>query len=530
MQTKTLSIPTYMTAAVMGAVLCAGFLMSANVAQAEEEVVEAAATDASTTSKRDQIRERIEAIRTKIQEGPKEVTVDETATTDVPTAPKSNETEERIESLLMQVEEDVQEAAASDKPTFSTSDELKVKIEGLRAKVEEMKGSINSAQSVAPESITPSVATDRMTQERSSRLTQLLPDDFAALSPVEKRESIQTLIAKIKEIIVNRNNGDTTGGEDELIIKTSSNDPDNSTFEVESDKKSDWYKVFVFDIDTDDSERDIQIETMSVLLTTSLPFETMIDDVEIVIDGRTIDDYMFATSGNGPFNTVITFDVDGDVVIDGGDRVDAELYLRFKALSSENEGATVQGSMPSNLTDEIVAEGYNVLTAADLSGATTGDLHVIRTTGIVVEGNNSSATVTTVDGTSNDYGTFQVRVNVTAFEQDVYIQKSMNAISWSMRDAAGKVVDVPEDAITATLTSTADNGGTGNAFFEINEGETEQFTITVEYTPAQASTAVRMQLEDITFDGTGSTSASDNQTWIATPNTDYRTSVVTIVN
>jgi hypothetical protein len=49
----------------------------------------------------------------------------------------------------------------------------------------------------------------------------------------------------------------------------------------------------------------------------------------------------------------------------------------------------------------------------------------------------------------------------------------------------------------------------------------------VTYVPGAANTAARLQLETIEFAETG---VDPDQTWTASPDTDYRTSVVTIVN
>jgi hypothetical protein len=78
---------------------------------------------------------------------------------------------------------------------------------------------------------------------------------------------------------------------------------------------------------------------------------------------------------------------------------------------------------------------------------------------------------------------------------------------------------------SVTLTSSGDEVG---STFEITEGSTETLTLTVTYTPGVTNTASRLQLNSLTF---GSTSgAPTGQSWTASPDEDYRTSVVTIVN
>jgi peptidoglycan hydrolase-like protein with peptidoglycan-binding domain len=321
------------------------------------------------------------------------------------------------------------------------------------------------------------------------------------------------------------------GSEDEVIVKTSSSDPDATTLKVEDDKKSDWYTVFVFDLDTDDSVNDIEFDGVEVTLKTSIAYGTLVDDVELVIDGVTIDDVTASTSVNG-LVTDLVFDVDGDVTIDAGDRVAAELMVRFKSLALVNEGSTVQGLVTAGQADEIDAEGADTLGTSQLSGAATGDVHTLRTTGIDVDAKSESAIVTTSDGALNDYATYKITVDVTAFDQDVFIPIASASTSWSLVDSAGVAISpAPATASTSVvMTSSADVGGAGNAFFEINEGETETVTITVTFTPSIANTAAGLQLNSLLFDETGTVTGTDDQTWSATPSVDYRTDVVTIVN
>lgn len=314
------------------------------------------------------------------------------------------------------------------------------------------------------------------------------------------------------------------GDDDELIVKTSTSDLDGTTLQVEDDSKSDFMPVFVFDLDTDDSVNDIELNEVAVTVVISTgTYATVIDDAELVIDGVTIDDFTASTSVNG-LVTDLVFDVDGDVTIDAGDRVAAELRLKFQSL--DVEGTTVQGKVTSAQASAIVAEGADDLdnTSPDqLTGSATGDVHTLRTAGIDVELDSVDADVTVNDSATDDYATYVIKVDVTAFEQDVFVAID-DAVSFltSLEESDGTPVTVGTS--TANLTSTADEQG---AYYLVNEGETETFTLTVTFTPGAANTEARVQLDSIEF---AATEAAPNQSWTASPDTDYRTAVVTIVN
>ncbi len=313
------------------------------------------------------------------------------------------------------------------------------------------------------------------------------------------------------------------GANDEIIVKSSANDPDATTLKLNDDSKSDWYEVFKFDIDTKDSINDLELTSVPVTVTvSSSTYAALVDDVELVIDGTTIDTVSTST---GTSTVVLTFDVDGDVTVDAGDRVEAVLKLRFKSLALGNEGATVQGSITAANVNNIVAEGADDLdnTSPDqLTGSASGDAHTLRTTGLDVSLDSDSANVTTGDSAGDDYATYKLVLEVTAFDQDVFINTDESvSVSASVVNSGGSAVT---GTSTVIVDSTADVEGSS---FKISEGESETVTITVTFDAATAGAAARLQLNSLVF---GETDTADNQTWVALPATDYRTDIVTLVN
>lgn len=317
---------------------------------------------------------------------------------------------------------------------------------------------------------------------------------------------------------------EAAGANDEIIVKTSANDPDATTLKVNDDAKSDWYEVFKFDIDTKDSINDIELTSVPVTVTvSSSTYAALVDDVELVIDGTTIDTVSTST---GTSTVVLTFDVDGDVTVDAGDRVEAVLKMRFKSLALGNEGMTVKGSVTGTNADNIVAEGADDLdnTAPDqLTGSATGDAHTLRTTGVDVSLDSDSAPVTAGDNAGDDYATFKLVLEVTAFDQDVFISTNQaTSVSAAIKDGADSTVT---GTSTVVITSSADvEGGS----FKIAEGESETVTITVTFDAATAGAAARLQLNSLKFGETDLGNAA--QTWSALPASDYRTDIVTLVN
>ena len=320
---------------------------------------------------------------------------------------------------------------------------------------------------------------------------------------------------------------ENAGTDDELIVKTSTSDPDGKTFQLETDTRSSWENVFTFDLDTDDSTNDIDLTTVVVTVYTpaTSTYNALVDDAELIIDGTTISSVVVTNGASA--TATLTFDVDSDVIINAGDRVAAKLMLKFKSLASGDEGATVSAAVTTAQADLIVAEGVggdDLSPLTQISGSATGDVHTLRTAGVDVAAGTISSVVTTQDLATNDYATYKIEFKVTAFNQDVYISTvPLTSAGFVLEDGAG--ASVATGTRTATISSTGSQVGSS---FEITEGSTETITLEVTYVPGVANTAARLNFNTLTFGSTSGTPTG--QTWTASPNEAYRTAVVTIVN
>jgi len=314
------------------------------------------------------------------------------------------------------------------------------------------------------------------------------------------------------------------GTDDEVIVKSSTNNPVATTVKVNDDKKSDKTTVFAFDLDTDDSTNDIDVNEVTLTVTvSSSTYNAIVDDAELVIDGVTIDD-VTVTAGTTTTATLV-FNVDGDVTIDAGDRVETQLVLTFKSLNSGDEGTTVTSAIVSGNVD---VEGADTFTS---TGAATGKVHTLRTSGAILEAGDMSETlkVNSDATTTDDSGTFVVKFDVTAFDQDLYVNKTAASSTLSSGTEGvhfiitnGSGVAVSVGTPTASLSSTADTEGTQ---YRVNEGETKTFTLTVSIDPSSTG-FYGVQLYSFNFDETAGSNPSVYQR--ALPAEDYETDALEI--
>lgn len=316
------------------------------------------------------------------------------------------------------------------------------------------------------------------------------------------------------------------GGDDELLVKTSSEDPESTTLELEDDAKSDWTTIFAYVLDTDDSTNDITVNDIQINIfttedgTTATSSSLLVDDVQLVIDGETYDDSTAITGG-------YTFDTDGDLVIDAGEEVTVEFQVKFKALAATLEGATIQASTTADTGYD--AEGADDLAGSQFSGSAEGDEHTLRTEGAIIELVDTTETLkaNSDSSTDDDEGVYVLEFEVTAFNGDLYIDDSAASGTTLGTEGVNYIITSGGSTITtgvrvATLDSDATLTG---GRYKVAEGATETFTLTVEFDPA-ATGAFKVQLHSVNY--TVDTNGAPNNQQLALPAEDFDTASLTI--
>ncbi len=320
---------------------------------------------------------------------------------------------------------------------------------------------------------------------------------------------------------------DSEGVDDELVVKSSTSDPDATTLELQDDAKSDWQKIFVWDLDTNDSVNDITVNDIVVDVTlSSSTYDHFVSDAKLVVDGDTFDNFDYTDGATASLD----FDVsDDDLVIAAGDKVSAELWVKFKALSASlDEGTTISATTDA---DDYDAEGADDLTASgpdQLQGTADSEEHTLRTEGATIELTDSSQTLKTNSDatTTDDEGVFTLEFDVTAFNGDLYID-DIATRGVTLTNGVNFVVLTGGATTTAgTDVATLDSDAelTGGKFL-VRDGETESFTLTVEYDPA-TSASYKAQLYSVNFKVDSNAPADTMQ--LANPGEDFDTASLTI--
>lgn len=302
------------------------------------------------------------------------------------------------------------------------------------------------------------------------------------------------------------------GNDDQIIVKTSTSNPAATTLSLKDNAKSDWTTVLAYDLDTKDSINDITLTTLPVgIVVSSSTIANLISDARLVVDGVTYTDWTYNTGTGAASHAQLDFNIDDNTTISAGDRITAQLQVKFNQLASGDEGTTIYATSSSNVID---ATGADTLTSSQLSGAVTGETHTLRTEGAVLSNFSTTQTqVADANDSSKNTGSFTLKFDVTAFNTDLYIAKTAlkSTVSATTTGANVKVLDstgasVGAGTTTLALSSTASTDTTTGKFV-VHEGETKSFTVSVTYDPATAG-YYQAQLYAINFVTSNSGAAS----------------------
>jgi peptidoglycan hydrolase-like protein with peptidoglycan-binding domain len=317
-------------------------------------------------------------------------------------------------------------------------------------------------------------------------------------------EGIQQYIGASGDLPDNTNETvDFTFGAEEsgdLDLESNTDDPDVTTLVSDDSSESEEYTVFVFDIDNNDS---------ADALVTDLTFDVATssgDAIQSILDSFTLsaggDDFDCDINADG---TVDCDDIDVEIAGD-----DTETFTVMVTLKEDAPESTIDVSLSAANVD---AEGVDSGDDSDVSGSVSSETHVVSASGIQVEGTDKSTSVSE-DG---DTGTFTLEFTIEALEEDVYIYNGADDFAYA--STTGVIYNIYKGGVigaaatttdSAVLQSSADTAGLGGAWFVVNSGETEDFTLTVSLNPDSASSALySVELESVRFDDVADTTAND---------------------
>lgn len=252
----------------------------------------------------------------------------------------------------------------------------------------------------------------------------------------------------------------------ELQISVSSNSPDSSSIVVEYDDVSDLYTVLVLEIEERNGV-DVVIEDITFDVDTddtTASFTDIIDEAVLYYQGSELGSADVSVNGLIAFEN-IGLDVDSD------SSVELVVKLGFEEAERYESGTRIDVSFER--IDGAEDENGNDEGDMIISGSASGEEHSLISSGAVVDVTSVSEEV------AGNTAEFEFEFEVEALGEDIYIYRNYDGKDGSVQVFIEQSSnDKPAGEFTTSLTSSANTSG---AYYVVEEGETEDFTITANF-------------------------------------------------
>lgn len=282
---------------------------------------------------------------------------------------------------------------------------------------------------------------------------------------------------------------DVLGEGEDLVIKSSADDIDESTLLVDTDEDSEWHDLFVFNIEAE--ENDIEIDTLVLeAVAAGDVYNQVVNDIVVEIDGQEFDDVTITNGGTD--TATLSFDIDGELTIDG----DEEVEVVVKAEFNQTTGNYTDGTQTIQIST-VSVDGEGMDDVSD-TATVTGEAHTLSTS--VAEVTNVTSESTVDD--PNNSGVISFEFTVSAEEEDVTFDVVNNAaVNGSTDDVAFTITgtDLNIDVAALTLVSDANDATYAVDTWTINEGEEATFVLDVTFTTVDAGDngSYRVRLDSV---------------------------------
>lgn len=292
-----------------------------------------------------------------------------------------------------------------------------------------------------------------------------------------------------------------TAEEGEITVRDSNNNPEASLIEVDDSNDTNEVTVYGFEIEEDNGV-DLNIEEMT------LTFTVLDEDGNAEADDRSVMRRAYIYQGNTKVGDeamtddgVVLFD-NLDIDVDADDTEEFSVRVDFEDTNNQvrYENGTTISVVVTSLTKFEDANGND---EGDIDETINGgsETHELRTAGIMV----SDVTVTEVktvacDGACaagvGEQAQFKFEFDVTAFGGNMFIDNVVEAAGTGHTYTLNGVGGAVAPSMIAPGVDTADT-----STWEISEGDTETFVITINYT-ADAAEFVNIDLTAIQWSAT----------------------------
>jgi hypothetical protein len=320
----------------------------------------------------------------------------------------------------------------------------------------------------------------------------------------------------------------TMGDEDtaELEVRDADDDIDASVIKVSKTSDTNGVAIYSFDLE-ETNDVDVNIDELELTFATTGSENNVIRKAYLYQGNTKVGEETMTSNGVVDFDNM-DIDIDGDdsetftVKVDLYDTNDGERY---------SEGTTVSVDFTS-LLSATDANGHDEDDINPVSGTATGNTHELRTEGINVEFVSASQSKTFVADSEgeSDQGTYTITFDVTAFGDDMRLDReSLEDGDQTDGEGVSYLITHTDDNTSTSLLSSSTSDSEDTAYtFEVDEGTTRRFTLTVVATAdSGTNTFAEVSIESINW-GTATTDNGNGEFYTFDLN-DFKTGALNLV-
>ncbi len=281
--------------------------------------------------------------------------------------------------------------------------------------------------------------------------------------------------------------GEATGGD--LDITEGDDNPESMTVLVDEDDDTDGVLVLAFDLDADNMDVNIDAIPVGLVTTENDGVDGPVSRVILKMDGQTIDTVAVPASAGTSYQALFS---DLDIDLSEGDTAEFTVYvdLNDADVSTFATGTTLYATTTGSDSQWDVEDDAGDSVTPSGSVSNSGDTLSFQTEGVQVTlvSTDEEKSFTADAAGEKDEGTFTIVFDVTALDEDIYLDRSVTRDDTTAGGTAGDgfMWATTTDSTTGTSTAIAASISVADAsaeystgLFKINAGQTERFTLQV---------------------------------------------------
>lgn len=301
----------------------------------------------------------------------------------------------------------------------------------------------------------------------------------------------------------------------DLDLSIDTGDNEDRVVQLNADNETNGIEILKFTLESDTSDNNVDEIEIDLATTTSTTtsFSSVIKRLKLYADGKEVGSESVSNGSTG--GATALFD-NLDLEIEDGDEVEFVVKADFHDDAATREGYEFEATVDASQIDAEDAEGDTVTVTGDVTG---GDIE-LRTTGVSAAFVSASASKSFEADASGeqDIGTFKVTFKVTAFEDDIYLDRTVTRDDATAGGSAGDGFmwattsdsTVGTTSLSASVSAKDSSGSDTSTKYKISKGQTREFTLSVDLDASDIDGYTAIQLTAINWTTNSGDTTPDN--------------------